>query len=914
MDKTYQPKDIEQSLYQQWENSGYFKPSGQGEPYAIVIPPPNVTGSLHMGHGFQQTIMDVLTRYHRMQGCNTLWQPGTDHAGISTQMVVERQLMAAGQTRQDLGREAFEEKVWAWKEQSGSTIVKQSRRLGISPDWSRERFTMDDDLSEAVKKVFVDLYREGLIYKGQRLVNWDPKLQTAISDLEVISKPQQGSIWHIRYPLANGEGFLEVATTRPETLLGDTAIAVNPEDERYQHLIGQMVRVPLCDRLIPVIADDYVDAEFGTGCVKITPAHDFNDYEVGTRHGLPMITVIDKQAHINENAPEKYQGLERFAARKQIVADLDAEGLLANIEKHDNMVPYGDKSGVIVEPLLTEQWYMKMQPLALPAIKAVEDGRIRFIPENWNKTYFQWLNNIQDWCISRQLWWGHRIPAWYDEKGRVYVGHDEADVRAHYTLDESVTLTQDEDVLDTWFSSALWPFSTLGWPKDTDELHTFFPTSVLVTGFDIIFFWVARMIMLSLKFMGDVPFRDVYIHGLIRDEEGQKMSKTKGNVLDPIDLIDGVDLDTLIQKRTFGMMQPELAEKITQRTEKQYPNGIEPHGTDALRFTYCALANNARDINFDIKRLEGYRNFCNKLWNAARFVLMQTDNQAIRAPSTLGLADRWLQSRLQSTLSRIEKTVAEYRFDYYAQAVYDYTWHDVCDWYIELQKIALNSEAVSETDKAGIRYQLLSSLEQLLRVLHPIMPFITESIWQSIKQPLSIEADTIMLQHYPVRDAALIDESAEASIDWLKAVTLAVRNVRGEMNIAPSTSLKVTFKAGNANDQAQFATTKDLLLAMAKLDSIDFSNTLPAQTATQIVGELEVHVDLEGLIDFDAERARLEKEIQKLDANIARLEGKLNNPSFVDKAPDAVVAKEREKLAQEHSAKAALAAQWAKLS
>lgn len=893
MDKTYKPQQIEQNTYRHWETSGYFKPSGSGPAYSIVIPPPNVTGSLHMGHGFQQTIMDMLTRYHRMCGDNTLWQPGTDHAGISTQMVVEQQLLAAGSSRQEMGRDAFEQKIWQWKQQSGDTIVKQSRRLGISPDWSRERFTMDDDLSITVKKVFVDLYRDGLIYKGQRLVNWDPKLKTAISDLEVVSKEQQSSMWHIRYPLKTGDGFLEVATTRPETLLGDTAIAVHPDDERYQHLIGKYAVVPLCDRNIPIIADDYVDPEFGTGCVKITPAHDFNDNEVGARHDLPMITIMNKDAHLNENVPKKYQGLERFKARKQIVNDLDEAGLLIKIEKYANKVPYGDKSGVVIEPLLTEQWYMKMQPLAEPAIAAVKKGDVKFIPENWSKTYFQWLDNIQDWCISRQLWWGHRIPAWYDEHGEIYVGSDEADVRKHYNLNDDMALTQDNDVLDTWFSSALWPFSTMGWPQDTDDLHTFFPTSTLVTGFDIIFFWVARMIMMSLKLTGKVPFNDVYIHGLIRDEEGQKMSKTKGNVLDPIDIIDGVDLDTLIKKRTFGMMQPELAEKIAKRTKKQYPDGIESHGTDALRFTYCALANNSRDINFDMKRLQGYRNFCNKLWNAARFVLMQIEDEQVVQSDELSIADLWIQSRLQKTIARIHKYIDEYRFDYYAQAIYDFTWNEFCDWYLELAKISVAK---------GTRYHFLHMLDSILRLAHPIIPFITENIWLSIKPHLKLKQNSVMLSQFPRENTALENPDIENSIQWLQNITLAIRNIRGEMNIAPSKILTVFLKGGDDNDYAQLEKTETLLIKIAKLDSIQWSEKNLQQTVTKVIGSLEVHISLEGLIDLEAERERLQKEIDKLKQNIERVEKKLANPNFVDKAPAAVVEKEQAKLQQDKQA------------
>ena len=721
MDKTFEPQSIEQQCYKSWEEAGLFKASGSGDPYCILLPPPNVTGSLHMGHGFQQTIMDALTRYHRMKGDNTLWQVGTDHAGIATQMVVERQLNAEGKTRHDLGREDFIKKVWEWKEHSGGTITGQMRRLGTSPDWSREVFTMDEDLSKAVTEVFVKLHEEGLIYRGKRLVNWDPVLHTAVSDLEVLNEEEDGHMWHMRYPLADGSGELVVATTRPETMLGDTAVAVHPDDERYQGFIGKEIKLPITGRLIPVIADDYVDQEFGTGCVKITPAHDFNDYDMGKRHNLPMINILTDDAKINDEAPEAYRGLDRFDARKQIVADLDAQGALVKIEPHKLKVPRGDRTGAVIEPYLTDQWYVAVESLAKPAIEAVESGEIRFVPENWNKTYYQWMHNIQDWCISRQLWWGHRIPAWYDENGNVFVGRTEEEVREKHALGSDVTLSQDDDVLDTWFSSALWPFATMGWPEETPDLETFVPSSVLVTGFDIIFFWVARMIMMTKKFTGKIPFKDIYITGLIRDENGDKMSKSKGNVLDPIDLIDGIDIESLVTKRTAGMMQPQLAEKIAKRTRKQFPDGIQAYGTDALRFTFAAMASTSRDINFDMARVEGYRNFCNKIWNASRFVLMNTeehDTGRDGGEMVLSMADRWIWAKFQQTLVEFEKALEDYRFDIAAQTVYEFTWNQFCDWYLELTKPVLNNDASTEAEKRGTRHTLINVLESLLRLLH----------------------------------------------------------------------------------------------------------------------------------------------------------------------------------------------------
>jgi valyl-tRNA synthetase len=907
MEKTFQPADIETRLYQQWEAAGYFAPQGGDKPYSIMIPPPNVTGSLHMGHGFQEAIMDALIRYHRMSGYNTLWQVGTDHAGIATQMVVERQLAADNISRHDLGREKFIEKVWEWKEQSGGTITRQLRRLGSSLDWSRERFTMDPGLSAAVQEVFIQLYREGLIYRGQRLVNWDPKLHTAISDLEVISEEEQGYLWHFRYPLAGGEGHVTVATTRPETMLGDTAVAVHPEDERYAHLIGRMIDLPLTGRQIPIIADDYVDREFGTGCVKITPAHDFNDYDMGKRHGLPMINLFDDDAALNDNAPEAYRGLDRFAARKQVVADLDALNLLDKVDDHTLKVPRGDRSGVVIEPYLTDQWYVDAREMAKPAIAAVENGDIEFVPKQWENTYFAWMRDIQDWCISRQLWWGHRIPAWYDDAGNIYVGSDEAAVRAEHQLDDSVALRQDEDVLDTWFSSALWTFSTLGWPEETDELAMFHPSSVLVTGFDIIFFWVARMIMMTLHFRKEVPFHTVYVHGLVRDAEGQKMSKSKGNVLDPIDLIDGIGLEELVGKRTGGMMQPQLAAKVEKSTRKQFPEGIAAYGTDALRFTYFSLASTGRDIKFDIGRIEGFRNFCNKIWNAARYVLMNCEGHNCNATDSeveLGLADRWIISELQETEAAVAKAVADYRFDLASQALYEFIWNAYCDWYLELSKPVLWDEDASDAAKAGTRRTLIRVLETTLRLLHPFMPFITEEIWQTVGPLAGKSGATIMLQPYPTANPEAVDKAAKADIEWLKGVIVGIRNIRGEMNIPPSKELTVLLKNGDERDKQRLEENAPFLKKLAKLADITWLPTGDEAplAATALVGELEVLVPMAGLIDKDAELARLAKEIDKLEKERARIAGKLGNSSFVDKAPAAVVAKEREKLTAQQQA------------
>jgi valyl-tRNA synthetase len=898
MDKTYRPEDIEQRIYARWEAAGWFAPEGSGPSYCIMIPPPNVTGTLHMGHAFQDTIMDALTRYHRMLGDRTLWQPGMDHAGIATQMVVERLLNAEGLSKRDLGRDAFVERVWQWKNESGGQIARQLRRLGASVDWSRDRFTMDDGLSAAVREVFVSLYDDGLIYRGKRLVNWDPVLHTALSDLEVLSADEEGSLWHFRYPLASGDGHVVVATTRPETMLGDTAVAVHPEDERYRDLVGQELVLPIVGRRIPVVADDYVDPEFGTGCVKITPAHDFNDYELGQRHGLPMINVMTDSAQMNDEVPEAYRGLDRFEARKAIVAEFESLGLLDKVESYTTKIPRGDRSGAVVEPYLTDQWYVRIEPLAKPAIEAVESGRIRFVPDNWSKTYFEWMYNIQDWCISRQLWWGHRIPAWYDESGKVYVGHDEPDVRRKYGLDGDVVLRQDEDVLDTWFSSALWPFSTLGWPDKTKALEDFYPGSVLVTGFDIIFFWVARMIMLGLRFMDDVPFREVYIHGLIRDQDGQKMSKTKGNVLDPLDLIDGIDLESLIEKRTRGMMQDHLAPKIEQATRKHFPDGIEQYGADALRFTFAALATTGRDIRFDLGRIEGYKNFCNKLWNAARYVLMNTeamDDGEVR----LSAADRWIRTRFADTAQKAQKYFDAYRLDLVAQAVYDFTWHEFCDWYLELSKPVLQSESAPAELKLGTRRTLAEVLESLLRLIHPLMPFITEEIWQQVAPRAGVEGETIMLQPYPAGDAVDRDDDAVADIEWVREFILGIRQIRGEMDISPGKALPVLLEGASDADLRRVEAHAELLERVGRVQSIATleAGEAPPPAAMALLGDLRLLVPMKGVIDVAAEQARLGKQREKLKAELDRALGKLANEKFVNNAPAAVVSQEKERVA-----------------
>ncbi len=932
MEKTYDPQAIEQSWYATWEANGWFAPQGEGTPYSIMIPPPNVTGTLHMGHGFNNTVMDALIRFHRMQGRDTLWQPGTDHAGIATQMVVERQLEVEGKSRHDLGRDAFIERVWEWKAHSGGTITRQLRRMGASLDWAHERFTMDDGLSKAVTEVFVRLHDAGLIYRGKRLVNWDPVLHTAVSDLEVVSQEERGHLWHMRYPRSDGQGFVVVATTRPETMLGDTAVAVHPDDARYADLVGQSVELPLTGRTIPVIADTYVDPEFGTGCVKITPAHDFNDYAVGQRHDLPLINVLTVDARINDAAPAAYRGLDRYAARERIVADLEAAGLLEKVEPHTLMVPRGDRSHSVIEPFLTDQWFVDLTretqddgrigglaAITRPALEAVANGSIRFIPGNWVNTYNQWLENIQDWCISRQIWWGHRIPAWYDEAGNVYVGTDEAAVRRKHRLGEGVALRQDEDVLDTWFSSALWPFSTLGWPEETPRLQKFYPTSLLVTGFDIIFFWVARMIMMGLYFEKAVPFREVYIHGLVRDAHGQKMSKSKGNVLDPIDLIDGIGLDALVEKRTRGMMQPQMREKIEKITRKEFPEGIPAFGTDALRFTFAALASPGRDINFDLGRVEGYRNFCNKLWNAARFVLMHTEEQDCGDSGgalELSTADRWIVSRLQHTIARVTEQFDAYRLDLVAQALYEFTWHAYCDWYLELAKPLLQSPEASAAAKRGTRHTLVTVLETLLRLAHPVMPFITEAIWQQVAPLAGASGPTIMLQPYPESESRRVDARAEAELEWLMACVLGVRQIRSGMDIAPGRPLPLLVQNAGDADRARLAAHTPLLTALARLESLtllDDDDSAP-EAATSLVGEMRLLIPLAGLIDTEAELARLDKELARLEETLRRGRAKLDNAQFVGKAPEAVVAKERERIAEAERALEQLAGQRARIA
>jgi len=903
MEKTYNPHQIEQQWYETWEKSNAFAPTGEGTPYCIMIPPPNVTGRLHMGHAFQDTVVDALIRYHRMKGYNTLWQPGTDHAGIATQMVVERQLKEENLTRHDLGRDAFIEKVWQWKQQSGGNITQQLRRMGASLDWSRERFTMDDGLSEAVREVFVRLHEEGLIYRGTRLVNWDPVLHTAVSDLEVISEEENGHLWHMRYPLSDGSGYMIVATTRPETMLGDTAVAVHPDDERYQQLIGKTVKLPLTDRELPIIADDYVDQEFGTGCVKITPAHDFNDYDIGERHNLPKINIFTVDACINENGPEQYRSLSRTEARKKIIADLEEQGLLEKVEDHKLMVPRCDRTQAIVEPFLTDQWFVKIAPLAEPAIAAVENGDIQFVPDNWKNTYFDWMRNIQDWCISRQIWWGHRIPAWYDDKGNVYVGRNEQEVRDTHKLTADIALRQDDDVLDTWFSSALWPFSTLGWPENTDALKTFYPTNVMVTGFDIIFFWVARMIMMGIKFTGKIPFKQVYIHGLVRDSHGQKMSKSKGNVLDPIDLIDGIDLEALVTKRTTGLMQPQMAPKIEHATRKDYPDGIAAFGTDAIRFTFAAMASTGRDINFDLSRVEGYRNFCNKLWNAARYVLMNTEDKDCGQQNddvTLTVADHWILSRLQQTSEQVTNAFASYRLDLVAQAIYDFTWNEYCDWYLELSKPVLNDPASPPALQRGTRQTLVRVLDAILRMAHPIMPFITEEIWQRVSPLASTNTGdteaTIMQQQYPETDATKINLSAINELEWVKSFILGLRKIRGEMNIPPGKPLPVLLQDGDEHDQQRLEKQRALLASLGKTESISWlgpKDDAP-ESAMALVGGMKILIPMAGLIDKDAEISRLQKDIDKRQKEIERCQNKLSNSKFVDRAPPAVVNKERE--------------------
>ncbi|MBI3898233.1 MAG: valine--tRNA ligase [Gammaproteobacteria bacterium] len=977
LSKAYDPHAIEQRIYESWEKAGDFAPTGKGDPYCIMIPPPNVTGSLHMGHAFQDTIMDALIRYHRMKGQNTLWQAGTDHAGIATQMVVERQLEAEGKKRHDLGRERFIERVWQWKGQSGGTITKQLRRMGAALDWSRERFTMDEGLSHTVTEVFVRLYEEGLIYRGQRLVNWDPVLHTAVSDLEVISEEENGFLWHIRYPIAKSTEYLVVATTRPETMLGDTAVAVHPDDERYKHLIGRCVELPLAGRKIPIIADTYVDPAFGSGCVKITPAHDFNDYQVWQRHkdqvyfksqpygGLINIFSIDakiKKHNFDEYAwgriehdrksgqpcyeegfiglptkdliPPKYCELDRFEARQQIIADLEAAGLLEKVQDHKLMIPRGDRTNAVIEPYLTDQWYVKVAPLAEQAIKVVEDGRIKFVPENWTKTYYEWMNNIQDWCISSQIWWGHRVPAWYDADGNIYVARTEAEAKKKARAMNGVDtkLEQDKDVLDTWFSSALWPFSTLGWPEKTPELKAFYPTSVLVTGFDIIFFWVARMIMMGLKFTGEVPFKEVYIHGLVRDGHGQKMSKSKGNVLDPLDLIDGIDLESLVAKRTTGLMRPQDAPKIEQATRKEFANGIPAHGADALRYTFASLATQGRDIKFDLGRIDGYRNFCNKLWNAARYVLMNTEGhdcgtaglsrtEAGEGPRERGkleltAADHWIRSRLTQTTIDVETGFREYRFDIAAQAIYSFVWHEYCDWYLELSKVALNDPNSTPEQLRGTRHTLVSVLEALLRLAHPLMPFITEEIWQRVAPLAGKHGNTIMRQPYPDARPQTINPAAAEEMQWVMAVISAVRTIRSERDISPAKALPVLLADGSDREHTWMRNSTHYLKLLGRMETLTWLNKdEPApESIMELVGDMKVLVPLGSLIDKKAELERLQREIEKNEKELDKAKTKLANQEFVARAPTVVVEEVRARVQQFEQDVAKFKAQYAQVA
>ena len=913
MEKTYNPEQIEAKYRSLWEDKNLFSSNSNStskNTYCIMLPPPNVTGSLHMGHAFQHTIMDVLTRYHRGKGEQTLWQPGTDHAGIATQMVVERQLAAQDMTRHDIGRDKFTHKIWDWKQQSGGTITSQMRRLGASVDWERERFTMDEGLSDAVHKVFIQLYNEDLIYRGKRLVNWDPVLRTAVSDLEVINTEEQGSLWHMRYPVSDSDEVVVVATTRPETMLGDSAVAVHPDDERYTHLIGQTINLPLTGRKIPIIADDYVDMAFGTGCVKITPAHDFNDYEMGQRHNLELINILTNDAKINDTVESDYIDMDRFEARKQIIKDLDEQNLLEKIEPHKLMVPRGDRTNAVIEPYLTDQWFVKVAPLAQPAIDAVKNGDIRFVPENWDKTYYNWMENIQDWCISRQIWWGHRIPAWYDSKGNIYVA--DSLEKAQQQAGEGVKLKQDEDVLDTWFSSALWPFSTLGWPEKTPELARFYPTNVLVTGFDIIFFWVARMIMFGLKFTGDVPFKDIYITGLIRDGQGQKMSKSKGNVLDPIDLIDGISLKDLLEKRTQGLMQPKMAEKITRQTKKEFPNGIDAFGTDALRFTFAALASFGRDIKFDLKRVEGYRNFCNKLWNASRFVLMKLKEETIDTNAKLSTADEWILSRLQDTKTKVEKHLGSYRLDLMSHELYEFVWDDYCGWYLEFSKSLL----ANETTKAGTQATLIKVLNEMVSLLHPIIPFITEEIFEQCNTILSKDKSSLMSEPYPEVDTQLISEKAEAEIKWLQTFVLGIRQIRAQMNISPNKVLNCFVQDFNTVDQTYLNNNTNILKSLSKMQTINklSPNDEAPESATALVGEMKILIPLAGLIDKEQEIVRLNKEIEKLNQQKAQFESKLNNEKFVSSAPKEIVNTERTRLASTQNAITDLSTQLKKMN
>ena len=893
IDNKYNPSEIEEKWYAEWEENKIFSPSGSGEAYCIMIPPPNVTGTLHMGHAFQVTLMDILCRYHRMLGNNTLWQAGTDHAGIATQMVVERKLTAQGISRTDLGREKFIDQVWDWKSQSGDIITKQLRRMGASLDWESERFTLDEGLSVAVNKVFIDLYEEGLIYKGKRLVNWDPVLQTALSDLEVISSEENGKIWEIKYFLDDGSNdFLVVATTRPETILGDTAVAVNPDDKKYKDFIGKNVIVPITGKIVPIIADDYVDMEFGTGCLKITPAHDFNDYELAKKHNLEIINIFDSSARVECDTKE-YNNLDRFAARKKILLELEDESLLLKVSDHKMLIPRGDRSHSIIEPLMTDQWYVKIKPLADEAIRCVKEKEIKFVPENWEKTYFEWMNNIQDWCISRQLWWGHRIPAWYDEEKNIYVGKSEEDVRKKYDIKKDIILTQDEDVLDTWFSSSLWPFSTLGWPKETQRVKTFYPTSVLITGFDIIFFWVARMIMMGKKFVGEVPFKEIYVHGLVKDSSGNKMSKSKGNIIDPIDLIDGIKLENLIEKRASDLMQPEMAEKIKKNTKKEYPSGIDSYGTDALRFTFASLASNGRDINFNLKRVEGYRNFCNKLWNAARFVKMQ-GNPSFESVDINQFQDEdlWIRNKLGMLIDSTKSSYKNYRFDYAAKNLYSFTWQDYCSWYIEIAKSKLNRKNITNAQKNLILFNLRDILKNILLLLHPIMPFITEEIYND----MFAEKKFLQDNSYPKSKNFLTNSDVE-NINWMIEIVSAVRKTRSEIGVQPNKEIDLIITGENEKDKLFFDNLSCLIMSLAKIKNISFGRENKNNNYyTCVSNNLKLLIPSSDLINIESEIDRLTKEKSKYIAQTTGIELRLSNSDFINNAPGHIVVSDEQKL------------------
>ena len=927
--KTFSPVDIETKWYRYWESNGYYK-MGEDESkldsFSILLPPPNVTGTLHMGHGFNQTLMDMLTRYHRMKGENTLWQPGTDHAGIATQIVVERQLDQKGISKHELGREKFIEKVWEWKEESGGKITQQMRRLGSSPDWTRERFTMDAGLSKSVTEVFVKLYQDGLIYRGKRLVNWDVTLQTAVSDLEVLQEEEDGFLWHINYPLKDEKDYLTIATTRPETMLGDSALMVHPDDDRYKKLIGKKVLIPLIDREIPVIADDYVDPTFGTGIVKVTPAHDFNDYAVGVRHDLPVINILTLDGHINKNGTELYEGLDRFDARKKIIEDLKEQKYLDKIKKHKLKVPRGDRTNSIIEPMLTDQWYVSMtksngsngKSIAQEALDLVEQGEIKFYPNNWVNTYNQWLENIQDWCISRQLWWGHQIPAWYGENQEVFVAHSFEEA-SELAKKEGYTgvLKRDDDVLDTWFSSSLWAFSTLEWTPEYPQksnlaLDKYLPSSVLVTGFDIIFFWVARMIMMTKYVTNKIPFKHVYVHGLIRDQEGQKMSKSKGNVLDPIDLIDGISLEDLLKKRTQGLMNPKQAESIIKKTTKEFPKGISSFGTDALRFTFASLASPGRDIKFDLQRCDGYRNFCNKLWNASRFVLMNCDEEdngfgkCVDGYLSFSQADRWIVSKLQQTLKNIEHAYSEYRFDLVSQELYQFIWDEFCDWYLEFAKVQIQQG--NESQKRATRRTLLSTLESILRLAHPVMPFITEEIWQIIIPLIRKDYESITLEKFPTSREEKIDDNSIEWVSTLKKLIDNVRSLRSEMNISPANKIPLAL-SGNKKELEEYL---PYLIGLAKLSDAEITSDLPNKDApVAIINDYKIMLNIE--VDKEAEAIRLKKEIEKVDIDLNKAGIKLSNENFVSKAPKEIIKQEKERLSKFSEHKDRLVKQLKKL-